>query len=154
MHRRIFINKFFCLIFYLGVIQFRNMENDKTIFAPVLYMKNVADAIAFYLKAFDAKELRRWSNDDGSVHVAEMMIDNAMFHLHEEVSRKSQLSPYTLGGNSVEIGLFVADPDTVMAKAIEAGAKEINPMQDYDYGYRQGSFIDPFGHEWTVQKTI
>ena len=67
-------------------------------FAPILYLKNVADAIAFYTKAFNAKELRRWSNDDGSVHVAEMMIENALFHLHEETTRKKELSPSTLNG--------------------------------------------------------
>lgn len=130
------------------------MKNEKTTFAPVLYMKDVADAIIFYIKAFNAKEIRRWSNDDGSVHVAEMMIDGAMFHLHEEVLRDSKLSPHTLGGNSVVLGLFVIDPDAVIKKALEAGAKETGTLQDYDYGYRQGSFTDPFGHYWTVQKAI
>jgi PhnB protein len=48
----------------------------------------------------------------------------------------------------------VADPDAVMAKAVAAGARETNPMQDYDYGYRQGSITDPFGHHWTIQKSI
>lgn len=129
-------------------------QTTATRFAPVLYLKNVADAIGFYEKAFDAKELRRWSNDDGSVHVAEMSMKDAMFHLHEEVARNSEMSPVTLNGTSVEIGLFVADPDAFAAKAIAAGAKEINAMQDYDYGYRQGTFIDPAGHHWTFQKRI
>ncbi len=30
-------------------------------FAPILYLSNIADTIAFYEKAFDAKELRRCS---------------------------------------------------------------------------------------------
>jgi PhnB protein len=42
----------------------------------------------FIPKRFNANELRRWSNDDGSIHVAEMMIENALFHLHEETARK------------------------------------------------------------------
>ena len=54
-------------------------------------------SIEFYQKAFDAKELRRWSNDDGSVHVAEMKIEDALFHLHEESSRNAELSPKTMG---------------------------------------------------------
>ena len=101
-------------------------------FAPILYFNNVADAMEFYKKAFDAKELRRWSNDDGSVHVAEMVIENALFHLHEEVARESELSPKTLNGTCVILGLFAANPDQVMAQAIAAGATETTPMKDYD----------------------
>ena len=130
------------------------MKTDSATFAPILYLNNVADAIEFYKKALGAKELRRWSNDDGSVHVAEMMIDDALFHLHEEVAREAELSPKTLGGTSVILGLFVAEPDEVMAKAIAGGATETNPIKDYEYGYRQGNITDPFGHHWTIEKSI
>ena len=123
-------------------------------FAPILYLNNVAEAIEFYQKAFDAKELRRWSNDDGSVHVAEMKIEDALFHLHEESSRNAELSPKTMGGTSVILGLFVDDPDTMVATALTEGATELSPIQDYDYGYRQGNIRDTFGHHWTVEKSI
>ncbi|MEP6846424.1 MAG: VOC family protein [Panacibacter sp.] len=123
-------------------------------FAPILYLNNVADAIQFYKAAFAAKELRRWSNDDGSVHVAEMTIENALFRLHEEVTRKAELSPHTLGDSSVIIGLFVENPDEGVAKAVAAGATETSPVKDYDYGYRQGNITDPFGHHWTIEKSI
>ena len=123
-------------------------------FAPILYVKNVADAIIFYTTALNAKELRRFSNDDGSVHVAEMTIDNALFRVHEEVARDKNLSPATLNGTCVILGLFVEDPDKLMANAIAAGATEISAMQDYDYGYRQGNITDPFGHHWTIEKAI
>jgi PhnB protein len=125
----------------------KTTSDEKTAaFAPILYLDDVANAIEFYKKAFGAKELRRWSNDDGSVHVAEMMIKGALFHLHEEVSRDANLSPKTRGGTSVILGLFVADPDDLVSKAITAGATEIYPIQDYDYGYRQGDIRDPFSH--------
>jgi len=130
------------------------MKILSNIFAPVLYLRNVAEAIDFYSRAFDAREIRRWTNDDGSVHVAEMQIGNALFHLHEETARAVRLSPETLGGTCVELGLFVEDPDAVMKKALEAGAAEINAMQDYEYGYRQGTLRDPFEHQWTIQKVI
>jgi PhnB protein len=66
---------------------------NATAFAPILYLSNVADAIEFYKKAFDARELRRWSNPDSSVHIAEMIIEAALFHLHEEVSGDYEFSP-------------------------------------------------------------
>jgi PhnB protein len=130
------------------------MNEHSTFFAPMIYLNKVAPAIEFYKKAFDAIELRRWSNDDGSVHVAELTIDGALFHLHEEVSRISELSPETLRGTSIAIGLFVSDPHTVMAKAVAAGGTELDPVTDYDYQYRQGCLADPFGHHWLIEKKL
>jgi PhnB protein len=30
----------------------------------------------------------------------------------------------------------------------------VSPVQDYEYGYRQGEIIDPFGHRWVLQKDL
>ena len=130
------------------------MNEVSTFFAPMIYLNKVAPAIEFYKKAFAAIELRRWSNDDGSVHVAEMSINGALFHMHEEVARINELSPGTLKGTCVAIGLFVSDPHAVMAKAVAAGGIEIDPVKDYDYDYRQGCLADPFGHHWLIEKKI
>jgi PhnB protein len=50
----------------------KKIDNSKTVFPPHLQSKNVLAGMEFYKKAFHAVELRRWSNPDGSVHVAEM----------------------------------------------------------------------------------
>lgn len=125
-----------------------------TFFAPHLAIRNVREAIEFYQKAFDAKVLRTWDNPDGSVHVAEMEILGAMFHLHEEAARNNQLSPDTLKATTMLIGLFTPDPDRFVGQASEAGARIASPIQDFDYGYRQGVVVDPFGHQWLIQKKI
>ena len=65
----------------------KKSEQPHAAIVPMLYMKDLAAAIEFYKKAFDAVELRRWTNDDGSVHVAEMSIHGALFHMHEESTR-------------------------------------------------------------------
>ncbi|MBI1769696.1 MAG: VOC family protein [Bacteroidetes bacterium] len=132
----------------------KNASISSTYFAPQLTLKIVLPAMEFYKKAFGATELRRWSNPDGSVHVAEMEIDGAMFHLHEENSKSKQLSPETLNGATSLIGIFVADPHQAVKMAEAAGGRVTNPVQDYDYGYRQGVVIDPFGHQWMIQKKI
>ena len=88
------------------------------------------------------------------MHVAELTIDGALFHLHEEVSRISELSPETLKATTIAIGLFVSDPHAVMAKSVAAGGTEIDPVTDYDYNYRQGCLADPFGHHWLIEKKI
>lgn len=126
----------------------------QTVFAPHLQSKNVLAEMEFYKKAFGAVELRRWSNPDGSVHVAEMSIGGAMFHIHEEVTRDKQLSPETVKAVTSLIGMFVPDPDRVVRDAVTAGGQVTSPLQDYDYGYRQGVVTDPFGHQWLIQKVI
>ena len=130
------------------------MKENSTFFAPMIYLKKLAPAIEFYKNAFDAIELRRVSNDDGSVHVAEMAIHGALFQMHEEVTRIDELSPETLKGTTIAIGLFVSDPHAVMAKAVAAGGTQLDPVTDYDYGYRQGCVADPFGHHWLLEKKI
>jgi PhnB protein len=72
--------------------------------------------------------------------------------MHEEVSKSDELSPSSLKATSVVIGLLVNDPDELAARAIAAGAIEISPVQDYEYGYRQGTISDPFGHHWCLEK--
>jgi PhnB protein len=123
-------------------------------FAPHLTIRLLRPAVEFYQKAFSAILLREWDNSDGTIHVAEMEIDGALFHLHEQVTGKNQLSPETLNATTILIGLFSPDPDKLFRDAVSAGARVINSMEDYDYGYRQGTVADPFGHQWLIQKKI
>ncbi|HTE25504.1 VOC family protein [Flavitalea sp.] len=127
---------------------------EKPFFAPQLYIKSGVKNIDFYIEAFGAVELRRFTNEDGTIHVAELAINGAIFHLHEETVYNRMLSPQNLNGTTTKIGLFVPDVDVVVNQAIKAGAIEITPPQDYDYGYRQAEFRDPFGHCWLIEMKI
>jgi len=130
------------------------LNNNQPFFAPELFINNGVKDISFYQKAFGAAEQMRFTNEDGSIHVAELSIDGAIFHIHEITAKECYFSPGKNNGTTVCIGLFVADVDEVMHKAITAGAIAISPAQDYDYGYRQGTVKDPFGHYWQLQKKI
>lgn len=122
-------------------------------FAPELYIDNGIKDISFYKNAFNATENLCFKNDDDSIHVAELVIEGAIFHVHE-VTSTNFISPSKTNACTCCIGLFVPDVDTVINKAVAAGAIEISPAQDYDYGYRQGTIKDPFGHFWQIQKKI
>jgi len=126
-------------------------NDDRTFFAPQLLINNGIKDISFYAKAFGATENLCLYNDDGSVHVAELSIDGAIFHLHE-VTKPYFFSPGKNNGTSCLIGLFVPDVQAVMDSAVKAGAKQISPSTDYEYGYRQGEIEDPFGHRWLIEK--
>ena len=128
-------------------------KKHTTIFAPELHIPKGTFDIEFY-KAFGAEEHFCFRNDDGSIHVAELEIDGAIFHIHEVMRSPNALEPISANGVTAIIGLFVDDVDEVMRKGTQAGAIEINPAKDYEYGYRQGMFKDPFGHYWQIQKKI
>ncbi len=125
----------------------------KPFFAPQLMINNGVKDISFYAKAFDATENICLYNTDGSIHVAELSIDGTIFHLHE-VTKSYFFSPDKYNGSTTIIGLFVSDVPAVMEKAIKAGATEISPAKDYEYGYRQGEIKDPFGHHWLIEKKL
>ena len=127
--------------------------NGKTHFAPELHIPNGTLNIDFYTK-FGATEHFCLRNDDGSIHVAELEIDGAISHLHETMRWFEALEPISAKGVTSVVGLFVPDVAKVMHKAIQAGATEISPVKDHDYGYRQGMFKDPFGHYWQIQKKL
>ena len=42
------------------------------------------------------------------------------------------------------------DADAVHARALAAGATQINPIEDHLHGDRAGSVRDPFGHRWAI----
>lgn len=126
-------------------------KEQRTHFAPELHIPKGSTEIDFY-KNFGATEIFCFRNDDGSIHVAELEFNGATFHVHETM--REALEPISAKGVTAIIGLFVPDVAEVMQKAIKAGAEEINPVTDHDYGYRQGMFRDPFGHYWQIQKKI
>ena len=128
-------------------------KNMKPHFAPELHIPNGTFNIEFYA-GLGATEHFVLRNDDGSIHVAELEMGGAIFHLHETMPWFDALEPVSAKGVTTVIGLFVDDVQEVFNRAVSAGATEISPVTDHDYGYRQGMFRDPFGHYWQIQKKI
>lgn len=129
-------------------------SKTETQFAPQLFLPKGIMDISFYEHAFDAVERRRFSNADGSIHVAELSIGERLFHLHEEKPEAGQFSPLRQNGTTVLIGLFVENVDAVVLKSLAAGATLLEPAQSYGYGYRQAVVKDPFGHRWLIEMHI
>ncbi len=124
-----------------------------TTITPNLSVRNGTLAVEFYKAAFGATELWRMASPDGPI-VAEMSIGGARFLLADESPEHANFSPESLGGSSVRIDLFVADPDNFQARAIAAGAKEAFAVADQDFGYQMGRVMDPFGHHWMIGRPL
>jgi len=119
----------------------------------MLYIRNGVTDIDFYKNAFGATEHFRINNDDGTLHVAELDIDGAIFHIHE-VYPHTQSFDQNAHTGVVTVGLFTEDVHGVFNKALAAGARSVMPVTDFEYGYRQGELVDPFGHKWIIEKKL
>jgi PhnB protein len=117
---------------------------------PYLIIKGAAGALDFYKKAFGARELFRMEGPGGCVGHAEIKIGDSPIMLADEHPEMGHHGPQSLGGTPVGICLYVEDADVVFNKAVAAGAKVKQPVQDQFYGDRSGTVTDPYGHIWTI----
>ena len=117
---------------------------------PGLAIRGAADAIAFYKKAFGAKELSRMPGPGGKLMHAEVKIGDRILMLGDEAPEMGSPSPQTLGGSAVALMHYVKDVDAVFARAVASGAKPLFPPTDMFWGDRYGQVVDPFGHRWSI----
>lgn len=115
---------------------------------PYIIVKGAEAAIAFYQKAFGAKEQFRLPGPDGRIGHAELSIGVGRFMLADESPAFGALSPPSIGGTPVKLHLSVEDVDATIARAEAAGATVLRPAKDQFYGERSGMIADPFGHQW------
>lgn len=113
-------------------------------------IKNCSDAIDFYKKAFDAKELNRLLLPNGLIGHAELEIEGSLLMMADENQEWATKSPQTIGGNPMVFSLYVKDADKAFQKAIDAGATVVMPVEDMFYGDRMGQVMDPFGYQWMI----
>jgi len=121
---------------------------------PRMFVRGAASAIEFYKQAFGATELGRHADPDGKIVNADIRIGDSIISLAEESPELGNHSPQSLGGATTIITLNVEDADAVWHQAIFAGAKEVFPLRDQFYGFRQGRLEDPFGHLWIISTRI
>jgi len=117
---------------------------------PYLIITNAGKAIDFYKEAFGAAEKMRLNTPDGKVMHAEIQIGDSPIMLCDECPDWNALSPQTIGGTAVSIMLYVEDVDTVVNRAVAAGATLLMPVEDQFWGDRMGTVADPYGHKWSI----
>lgn len=123
------------------------MQSQGLIISVMLAVTDTPTAVEWYKRALGATVL--WSLGP----VAGLEIAGAPFFLGEPANNGWE-SPLKLGITSTRVEVFCDDPDTFIARAIEAGAdghRDVIKDHEAPWGtHRQGGFTDPFGHIWLV----
>jgi PhnB protein len=129
---------------------------------PYLTVKGAADAIAFYQKAFGAKEIARMPAQDGKrVMHAQLDFNGGTVMLSDEFPEYEGAgavrAPSKDKPASVATAIHYAKPaevDAIFSRAMEAGCKSTMDPQDTFWEARFAMVIDPFGHRWMLNAAL
>ncbi len=133
----------------------KNSSGDVTTpssIAPWFSVRNSLIAVEFYKSAFGAFETYRLEMPDGGL-VVKLSVNGAEFWLSGDSTDNTNLSPESLGGDSVRMIMTVTNPDALFDQALKAGALQIFPVGE-DHGWRLGRLVDPFGLHWEIGRPL
>jgi uncharacterized glyoxalase superfamily protein PhnB len=120
---------------------------------PYLAVANARDAIAWYVDTFGAAvEGQPYEMDDGRIGHAELRIGDGVLYLSDEYPDIGVKAP-TPQATSVSLMLHVADTDATLERARERGARVRREPYE-NYGARNATIVDPFGHRWMLSGPI
>lgn len=121
---------------------------------PHIIVKDVAEAIAWYTKAFGAEEVLRLPAPDGSIMHAEIKIGNSVIMMAPANEQMQSKDPNMIGGTAVTLHIYSEDVDALYKQATEAGGNGTMPPEDMFWGDRYAKLSDPWGHQWGIATHI
>ncbi len=119
--------------------------------------RDAAAAIAFYVRAFGARERMRMPGPNGRIGHAELLLrDDLLLMLADEPSEAlpGYRAPSEDGATTFAFTIFVEDVDAICAQAVEAGATLLREPTTEFYGDREGRVLDPFGYVWSFMTHV
>ena len=127
----------------------KNRSAPDTAVIPVLYYPDVRKAVEWLTTALPFSERLRNSDSRCQLLHSNGAIVVAQPGVHANAAPSTQQSP---AAHSVI--LRVTAIDELFGRAKAAGARVLAEPADHTYGERQCSFLDPWGHPWTLSETI
>jgi len=116
---------------------------------PYLTVSDGAGALAFYGRAFGAREVMRMPAPGGKLGHAEMRIGDSVVMLSDEFPGMSTCkAPTSLGGTTGSLMVYVPNVDAAFKRAVDAGCKSLTAPTDMFWGDRFGKLEDPYGNQW------
>jgi PhnB protein len=115
---------------------------------PHIVVQDAAGAADWYARALGAQERQRVELPGGKIMSLELWFGESSVMVADEFPEMGVLSPLSIGGTAVVLNLLTDDVDALWARAQDAGAEVLHPLQDAFWGDRHGQITDPYGHRW------
>ncbi len=130
------------------------------VIVPHLVVRDAAEALAFYERAFGATVLyRSLSPSGGGEHLHLKLWDSLVQVSSEEPAHQQRrvegdlvAAPESLGGATCVFQVSVPDVDAAFKKAVDEGGSPALPPTTMFWGDRYGWLRDPFGHVWALNQ--
>jgi len=128
------------------------------VIVPHLVVRDAAEALDFYTRAFSAAVLYRSPSPSGIGEHIHIKLWNSLVQLstEEPAQRREKVegallaSPETLSGSTCVFQIGVDNVDSAFRRAVDNGAIPALPPTDMFWGDRYGWVRDPFGHVWAL----
>lgn len=117
---------------------------------PHLTTKDAQAAIRFYEAAFGAElAFCQMAEDNKRIMHAHLLINGGSVFLHDDFPEYRGGSPAPTPAG-MALHMQVADVDVWWARAVEAGAEILMPLEDMFWGNRYGQLKDKWGYVWSL----
>ncbi len=113
---------------------------------PYLHPLRAEPVISFVKRAFGARELGRYADEQGVMHHATLEIGDSHLEMGEAHGPYQPMKSMFY--------LYVPNVDDVYRTALAAGGKSMKEPSDQPYGDRVGAVTDAFGNQWWIATHI
>jgi uncharacterized glyoxalase superfamily protein PhnB len=109
---------------------------------PYLGVQGADELIDFMKQVFEATEIERLTNTDGTIKHAEVRIGDSVVMISEA---RGEWKPMPGA-----FYLYVSDADAIYRRALQGGAASLMEPVDTFYGNRESGVKDQFGNYWWI----
>lgn len=113
---------------------------------PWIIVKGAVQLIDYLKAAFEAQELARVPNEDGTIGHAEVQIGDSVVMMFDARPEWPATPSF--------LRLYVEDADAVFQQAVAAGGSVVTEVTELFWGDRIGRVRDPFGNIWWIQARV
>ncbi len=125
----------------------KNRSVPTDIVLPHVSYQDLVEACDWLSRVFGFSEVYRYGDPVSGI---QMHLGQAYLMLH--CAGEGHLSPAQLGYGTQMLTIFVDNVDAHYARAVEAGAKIVEELQETIYGERQYGVEDLDGHKWLFSR--
>lgn len=129
------------------------VPHGSTSITPFLAIANAADAIEFYSRVFGARVVDSTVFGGMVVH-ADLDFGHGRLQLGEPNPAYGLVAAPAGENDCYSMGLYCADVDSLVERAVQAGAVMREPVGTFVSGDRFASIRDPFGVRWSVMSRV